>query len=380
MASGDDLVATIESVHAAGLDAQLWPRALAAVTALVGGIGATLEVIEKPSLRHREFRFAGLPPAEQLEYLDHYAALNPRLQLVVPRKSGQVAWDYQRFDENAMDRSPFYAEFLTRMDLRYFVTATIQWSPQEFSVVTVQRSAAQGHVGRGEIARVRRLLPHLQQAFDVARRLRTAGDSRLSLESALDWLADGVAMLSINGAVLHANEAFRTIARRNDGISTRRGMIEFAAVEPRTRLASAIGAACRLRGGGVDAPGVADFPIHRPSGAPSYFVSVRPLLDKQEDSTSEMDAVAILFVRDPAGRNAAAACMLREVFGLTESEANLAQALQSGVALGDYAQSHAVSLNTVYTHLRRVKEKTGCKRLSELIHKLNDLQVPLRVG
>jgi DNA-binding CsgD family transcriptional regulator/PAS domain-containing protein len=379
MASGDDLVATIEAVHAAGLDTQLWPHALAAVTALIGGIGATLEVIAKPTLCHREFRFAGLPPAEQLEYLDHYAALNPRLQLVLPRKSGEVTWDYQGFDENAMDSSPFYADFLTRMDLRYFVTATIEQSQQEFTVVTVQRSPAQGHVDRGEIALVRRLLPHLQQAFDVGRRLKTAGDSRLSFESALNWLADGVAVLAINGAVLHVNEAFRAIARRNDGISTRRGMIEFAAVEPRARLEAAIGAARQLRGGGIDAPRAADFPIHRPSGAPSYFVSVRPLLDKQSERTRDTEAVAILFIRDPTGRNAAAACMLREVFGLTESEANLAQALQSGIALGDYAQSHAVSLNTVYTHLRRVKEKTGCKRLSELIHKLNDLQVPLRV-
>ncbi len=70
---------------------------------------------------------------------------------------------------------------------------------------------------------------------------------------------------------------------------------------------------------------------------------------------------------------------MRDVFGLTESEAHLAQALQSGVPIGNYARDRALSLNTVYTHLRRLKEKTGCHRMPELIRKLNDLQVPLRV-
>ena len=52
--------------------------------------------------------------------------------------------------------------------------------------------------------------------------------------------------------------------------------------------------------------------------------------------------------------------------------------LQSGTPPGDYARERAVSLNTVYTHLRRIKEKTRCHRMPELIRRLNDLQVPLR--
>jgi DNA-binding CsgD family transcriptional regulator len=90
-------------------------------------------------------------------------------------------------------------------------------------------------------------------------------------------------------------------------------------------------------------------------------------------------ADVIVFIRDPLSRNAAAIRILREVFGLTEAEAGVAQALQTGIPIGDYARSRAVSLNTVYTHLRRIKEKTGCNRMTELIRKLNDLQVPLRL-
>jgi DNA-binding CsgD family transcriptional regulator len=85
-----------------------------------------------------------------------------------------------------------------------------------------------------------------------------------------------------------------------------------------------------------------------------------------------------LFVRDPLQRHRRPAQIFREALGLTEAEANLALALQEGMTVTDYARSRAVSANTAYTHLRRIKEKTGCKHMPELIRWLNDLRVPLR--
>jgi DNA-binding CsgD family transcriptional regulator len=105
---------------------------------------------------------------------------------------------------------------------------------------------------------------------------------------------------------------------------------------------------------------------------------VRPLFET-DGRTAHQSAKTFVLVRDPLARNAAATRNLRDVFGLTEAEAALAQALQAGIPLGDYARARALSLNTVYTHLRRIREKTGCNRMAELIRKLNDLQVPLRL-
>jgi len=39
---------------------------------------------------------------------------------------------------------------------------------------------------------------------------------------------------------------------------------------------------------------------------------------------------------------------------------------------------HALSLNTIYAHLRRIKDKTGCRKVPELIRRLNDLTLPSR--
>ena len=117
-----------------------------------------------------------------------------------------------------------------------------------------------------------------------------------------------------------------------------------------------------------------DFAVARPSGAPHYIVSVRPLSRRDEETA----AIAAVFVRDPSRGSTGSIGILSIFFGLTEAEASLAEALCAGVTPGDYALTRSVSLNTVYTHLRRIKDKTRCRRMPELIRKLNDTVAPAR--
>jgi DNA-binding CsgD family transcriptional regulator/PAS domain-containing protein len=378
MAPREGLLATIEAVHGAGIDATLWPEALAAITQIIGGRFATIEAFDKRTLRHNEFFAHGMPPIGQIEYLDHYAALNLRLRSHVTAKIDEVICDYRILDEEKMRRAPFYAEFLPRIDCRYFVSGIIATSAQEFAAVTVQRSARQGHIDRVGIATMRQLVPHVRQAFDVARRFKSAGKARHSLERALDWLADGVALLRADGAIVYANDKFQEIVRRDDGIRVRKGAIEFDAAETRDRFNAAMGSVRRLLAGDSNATPVVDFTVARPSARQAYFISIRPLVGTRDDGKYH-SAIAAVFVRDPLSRSAAAVSTLRQFFGFTEAEAKVAQALQGGMPLPEYARTQALSLNKVYTHLRRVREKTGCNRMPELLRKLNDFHLPLRV-
>jgi DNA-binding CsgD family transcriptional regulator len=59
-------------------------------------------------------------------------------------------------------------------------------------------------------------------------------------------------------------------------------------------------------------------------------------------------------------------CLLAN-FGLTAAERRLAMAMASGEALPDYARRAQLSINTVYTHYRRAKDKFGLERQSEFV-------------
>ena len=155
-----------------------------------GAVAATFEEFAKTPLQHRAFHTFGLPPLRELEYVDQYIACSPRIPAGLTWRTGRVEWDYQILDEAAMRRDVFYSEFLPRCGLRYSIAAVLLHTPDEFTVVAAQRSAKQGHVDRGDIRLMRQLLPHMQQARDVAARLRCNRGIGESLERALDWLAD----------------------------------------------------------------------------------------------------------------------------------------------------------------------------------------------
>jgi DNA-binding CsgD family transcriptional regulator len=373
----DKLLNAIEAIHGASLNRERWPQALAAVANVVGGAAATLEVFDKSALSLREFHCHGLPPPGEMKYLDYYATLNPRRPIAARLPLGDVHCDWRMFDQATIKRDPFYMEFLKSLDLYYCVAGIVTTDPREFTGVCVHRTPKQGHIDAAGIAAMERLLPHVQQAFDVARRLKHAGETQHSLERALDWLADGVMLVRADGAVVYANAAMQVMVRRADGIAIKKGVLEFATADARGRFAAAMAGIARLRQRGTKAAAVADFSVARRLDRPAYLVAIRPL--PTELGGAKADADAIVFVRDPASRNATALRLLREVLDLTDAEAGVAQALQAGQRLEDYARTRMVSIHTVYAHLRSIKDKTGCHRMGELIRKLNDLQVPLRL-
>jgi DNA-binding CsgD family transcriptional regulator/PAS domain-containing protein len=377
LAKHDELLSAIEGIHAAGLDEARWPQALAAVVRVVGGNAASIGVCDQQDIRHLEMHtYAMSSAAREVAFRKDFAEINIRLPFIARQNFGDLSCDYMILDEAAMKRAPLYTEILPRFDMRYFVGGVILKTESKFAFAVVHRPARMGHVQRDGIMMMRILTRHLSQSYDVARRLRAAEDRRNSLEATLDGLADGTAFVRADGTVVRANASFEAIVRRNDGIRLRKRVIEFADANAHARLASALAAIRRLRTGVPDTALASDFAVPRIAAQGPYLISVRPLMG---DATLDAaDAVAIVFVRDALRFRPHAAAMLRDRFGFTEAEAALAQALQSGIAPTDYARSNALSLNTVYTHLRRLREKTSCRRLPELIHRLNELGPPLQ--
>lgn len=381
MPKGDKLVQAVEAVHAAGLDETLWPYALSRVTALIGGVGTTFEAAEKSTMRLTDFWAHGIPPGSEIRYVENFISISPRIQLGFNERFDEIGYDYMLIDEAGIDRDAYYSDFLRPNGLRYFVSASLTRTAREYSCVAVHRSQRQGHVGARESDLMRHLLPHFRHAFDMNRRFREASRLSVGLGRALDWLADGVALMRADGKLLYANEALLSISCRNDGIRVSKDKrFEFASGEVGVRFGRKLSAACGLQRHETPASAPADLIVPRTAGNPPYVLSVRPLPREVNRIVVEhqVDAAVIVFVHDPLQRDISAAVLLREMFGLTEAEASLARAIQAGTPLAEYAGTNRLSLNTVYTHLRRLKEKTQTKRQAELIHKLNDLRLALR--
>lgn len=230
---------------------------------------------------------------------------------------------------------------------------------------------------RRGVSLMQRLYPPLQSSHDMSTRPKSADVRKDMFEYALDLLSDGVALLRPDGRLVYANDALRKLAGRGLDFSIARDALEFASPDVRGRFAAALNAAGRS-GDPCTNAGPTDFAVPRDGGLPAYTVSVRPLVRGKAQRSEHPEAVAMVLVHDPLDRNLAAGQMLQELFGLTRAEAHLVCALGTGMTASAYARNRRVSITTVYTHLRRTREKTGWKSVAELTRRFNELNTTLR--
>lgn len=363
------LLAAIKAVHGAGLDPDLWPRALGSIMDLTGSRAGVLETYAHTELRPRAIHSWNMRPATRAEYLAWGGPPNPRGDYVRRLGAGEISYDSCLFDEADIDRDPFHVEFLAHHDCRYFMSGVIERDREIQVVLTLPRTALQGHVGPEEIELLALLIPHIRLALQVQGRLAAAERKTEAFGEALEWLPDAAALLAADGQVLHTNAALSEMAAAQDGICLAYGRLGLPPPAA-DALARVLGQAARLcRGEGAVAPD--DFRIPRPSGGAAYVAAVRPLF--AEERAAPDGAVAVLFLRDPD-----LASMATPLADLTAAEVALAAALLAGVSPVDHARERGVSINTVYTHLRRLKEKTGARRLTDLLRRLQETAGPAR--
>ncbi|MEJ8840398.1 helix-turn-helix transcriptional regulator [Ramlibacter sp. AN1133] len=180
---------------------------------------------------------------------------------------------------------------------------------------------------------------------------------------ALERLNYGVLLLGPDGELRHANRRAQDISRRTRAYSvSATGRLQASASALSTRLHKAVQGAAQ--GSGTRDMAGTPLRLRGVSGADVHAFVVPVPAGTQH---LEKAVVAMMFVADPESTLPNFPEKLRQIYHLSPTEAQLAEALVNGRSLKQFAVERGTSLNTVRTQLRSLAAKVGAKRQLDVV-------------
>jgi len=269
--------------------------------------------------------------------------------------------------ESELRATRYYAEFMQEAGIGHGMAMLMHAQGREdLALLTVNRDWETGHYNEPEIELARSLLPHLCNAYALQQRLGWLHHESRNFYAALDQLTDGVLLLNARGQLKYGNataqqmEADRLFSRRADG----RLCLNWPADEQ--LLQRTLPQLCASQ---ASRPFV--LPMHGHDGTLAGTIKFCPAGMVAGTQWSEFDIRVIAFVKSVAPGNAVSLRSgLRDQWGFTTAEAQLAQWMMQGMSLAQAAERGGVTINTMRTHLRSLFDKTQTRRQAELVRLL----------
>ncbi len=296
-----------------------------------------------------------------------WSSRNPWALKAPVTSAGDVRATWQFLSRVELQRSDMFTDYLDRRDLHEGMRFEIWSDPAGIEDVSLIRSFSVGSFTANEIALGRMLMPHLQRAAEVRRRLgRTELLAQAGL-AALDILDHGVVLVDGASKLVHANPAAHALFQQADAVRCSNRQLHAATVSATRQFTAMLHRATRrekARAGAVALP--------RPNGRPLMALTV-PIQWAADWSQAGPPAAIVCFSRSQLALTERALQPISRVFGLTDAEAKLAAMLLSGLSPSEVAASQGRSVATIRTHLARLMGKTGTSRQTELLPRLLEL-------
>jgi DNA-binding CsgD family transcriptional regulator len=228
-------------------------------------------------------------------------------------------------------------------------------------VVSIFRTGAAGEFRSGADAALQGLLPHIQRAAVVHACFHGPGQA---LVHALEAIDQAVAMLDYAARPLAMTAAFRQLLGDGWFVHSRIGIVpaEKSATSVFMNLVAAAASAPRYSG---PRPVAGEVVVRHPRYAGILLARILPQM--------RFRPAALIMIHDPSRARPPMPDTLRQAFGLTAAESQLALALLAGETLAEYASRRGVAAPTVRTQLASVFAKTGTTRQATLVRLLASL-------
>lgn len=342
----------IEGFYAAAMDPGQLPGLLDDISRRCEVAGATLVCGNTTS--QTLFCSSDMRPMAEAYFRFRADVPDPRESRVLVQLRDGFLTDFDHFTREEIARDPFYQEFLRPIGLGWHAAACLTGGDQPI-LLSLKREHGRGPFTSEEIAILERLLPAMRSAMRLARR---AGEDLLRLQlKTIEQFDCGAILLDNELRVIEHNARLPL----EHGLTIRGGRLRAHSHDATRALHDRLAAALRARDDGSLEPIV----IRHPRKRAPLIVDCCPLNAVSHGLCGR--AALLVLVREPDRRHRPDAQRLRDCYGLTQREAELASEIAVSRSLEDAAERVGMTTEHARTRLKSIFAKLGVSRQSELL-------------
>jgi DNA-binding CsgD family transcriptional regulator len=259
------------------------------------------------------------------------------------------------YNDGELDSDPLYRDFLRPRGLGWATGTAILLPTNDMIVLSLEREYIRGPVEQTVVRQLDTLRPHLARSALLAARLQMERADVVS--KALAALRLPALVFDVTGKVLSANQLIESLP----GYVYWRAQGQFSLVDKSANQLLRDATATIA----LSTAAVLSFPVRDSQREAKMVAHVIPIRKSAYDIFSR--CAAALVMTPVALPEAPPVELVQSLFDLTPSEAWVARSLAAGKVVDQIALDKGISPNTVRTHVRKVLEKTGCQRQTEVV-------------
>jgi DNA-binding CsgD family transcriptional regulator/PAS domain-containing protein len=351
----------LDLIYDAATEESLWSDVLAGIADLTGSLNGALfgQVIGASKVY---FSHVTRSSEECLRAYRERHVQNPHSLYMDKQPAGALVASDEIISLSELKKTAFYDEVFRPQDVAHTAMIPLESRHGFTAAFNLCRSERQGPFEERQMATLKRLVPHMRRSTTLGFRLQGYRALQRAESQALDRLSAGVILLDRSAKIIFANKAAEFLGSDTGPLRLhKKGIAAFSPSFSR-RLDELVQSTLR----GVPA---ATMSIPHPDDGRLVTLFVSSVRSRDIDRLSDLDmrdAVAMIFVFDPAGPAEVPPAWLMDAYRLTSAEARVALQAASGHSVAGIGAQLNISPNTVKTHLRRVFAKTGAHGQAEL--------------
>jgi DNA-binding CsgD family transcriptional regulator len=295
-------------------------------------------------------------------------ANDPRIPPIANVPAGSAFADRTLYDADEMRRDPWVGEAIDALKFDDEIGLKLRLPNDNVASLAFLRNGRDGGHSEQAFRSLQSLAPSIEQACALGYFIERETATRIALLEAMSSKADGVILISANGSVTFVNDGAATILAAGDGLGFAEAAIQ-AHRPPETRKLGQLIAQV-LRSESSARPAGGQMLVSRRSGRRPYVVRVMP--PPPIDCFLWTGIACIILVQD-LSRDTVSGETLRNLFGLSPREADLASALVRRGSLQGAAADVVMAANTARNHLQNIFLKTNVSSQVALVSLLGQL-------